>query len=56
MRDTTIYLLAAALSLALLTLGSQDDFTDAGVGCLDDCLDRIEDEAQTATSQQRENR
>jgi hypothetical protein len=33
---------------------AEEDWTDTGVGCTDDCLDpMIQDEAQTTTSQRR---
>jgi hypothetical protein len=54
----TPYLLAALLAAGMLALATEDyqeDWTDTGVGCID-CLDpEIQDEAQTTTSQQREN-
>lgn len=54
----TIYLIAALLAAGMLTLANpdaQEDWTDTGVGCVDDCLDpEIQDEAQTTISQQRE--
>lgn len=53
----TIYLIAALLAAGMLTLANpdaQEDWTDTGVGCID-CLEpEIQDEAQTITSQQRE--
>lgn len=60
MLNPGVWLIAFILSLAILALANrdcQDDFTDTGVGCIDDCLEpEIQDEAQTATSQQKENR
>ena len=43
-----VYLLLCVLLMAI----AEPDYTDSGVGCVDDCLE-IQDEAQTSTSKER---
>ena len=48
----SVYLLL--LACAYYAGATMEDWTDTGVGCLDDCLDpMIQDEAQTIISQRR---
>jgi len=48
----TLAIVYALLAVLLLCACATTDYTDTGVGCIDDCL-QIQDEADTVASKER---